>query len=127
MAIVISNLSGVPIYEQIKEQMKAAILAGEYGEGDALPSLRHLAKDLKVSVLTVTRAYTELEEEGFITVVQGKGAYVLPKGNELIREQLIRAIEQHLSEGLQTAKRADLTKEEVHAMLDLLWEVDSYE
>ena len=77
MKLVLSNASGVPIYEQIKQQIKAAILAGELREGEALPSLRSLAKDLKISVLTVTRAYTELEQEGFVQNVQGRGCFAL--------------------------------------------------
>lgn len=127
MTLIISNLSGIPIYEQIKEQLKEAIMSGEYGEGDALPSLRQLAKDLKISVLTVTRAYTELEQEGYITVIQGKGAYVMPKGNEMIREQLLREVEKGLSTAITAAKKADLSKEETTEMINLLWEVDHYE
>jgi len=88
--IIISNTSGIPIYEQIKEQIKSAILSGEIEENEMLPSLRQLARDLKISVLTTTRAYTELEQEGFVTNVQGKGCYVMGRGSELIREQLLR-------------------------------------
>ena len=90
MKIIISNTSGIPIYEQIKEQIKSAILSGEIEENEMLPSLRQLARDLKISVLTTTRAYTELEQEGFVTNVQGKGCYVMGRGSELIREQLLR-------------------------------------
>ena len=87
MKLIISNISGIPIYEQIKQQVKAAILSGELKEGEALPSLRTLAKDLKISVLTVTRAYTELEQEGFVKNVQGRGCFVLGSGSELMKEQ----------------------------------------
>lgn len=104
MKLVLSNASGVPIYEQIKQQIKAAILAGELREGEALPSLRSLAKDLKISVLTVTRAYTELEQEGFVQNVQGRGCFALGRGSELIKEQLIVRAENHLAEAIQAAK-----------------------
>ena len=86
MKLLLSNTSGVPIYEQLKAQIKEAILSGELAEGEALPSLRQLAKDLRISVLTVTRAYTQLEQEGFVTNVQGKGCYVLSRDNGMIRE-----------------------------------------
>ena len=89
MKLIISNVSGIPIYEQIKQQVKAAILSGELKEDEALPSLRTLAKDLKISVLTVTRAYTELEQEGFVKNVQGRGCFVMGRGSELMREQQI--------------------------------------
>ena len=93
MKLIISNISGVPIYEQIKQQVKSAIMAGELQEDEMLPSLRTLAKELRISVLTVTRAYTELEQEGFVKNVQGRGCYVLGQGSELLREQLICKIE----------------------------------
>ena len=87
MKLIISNVSGVPIYEQIKQQVKAAILSGELKEDEALPSLRTLAKDLKISVLTVTRAYTELEQEGFVKNVQGRGCFVMGRGSELMNSK----------------------------------------
>ena len=117
MKLVLSNASGVPIYEQIKQQIKAAILAGELREGEALPSLRSLAKDLKISVLTVTRAYTELEQEGFVQNVQGRGCFALGRGSELIKEQLIVRAENHLA-----AKMANLSREDLRRLLDILWE-----
>jgi len=89
LRIIITNTSGKPIYEQIKEQIKEAILGGDLGEGELLPSIRQLAGELKISVITTTRAYTDLEEEGFIAVQQGKGCFVLPKNTELVREQLL--------------------------------------
>lgn len=97
--VIISNVSGVPIYEQIKQQIKAAILAGELREGEVLPSLRTLAKDLKISVLTVTRAYTELEQEGFVKNVQGRGCFVMGRDSELIKEQLICKVEKKFVRG----------------------------
>lgn len=97
MHIVISNTSDLPIYVQIKEQVKEQILSGELEEDEMLPSLRQLAKDLKISVLTTTRAYNELEEEGFITSRQGKGFFVMSSGSNLIREQLIQEVEKILT------------------------------
>ena len=123
MHIIISNTSPLPIYEQIKEQIKAQILSGEIAEDEMLPSLRSLARDLKISVLTTTRAYNELEQEGFITSRQGKGFYVMPSGPALIREQLIREVEQNLSNAIQAAQRADMCGEEVVDLLRLLLEV----
>lgn len=122
MRLIISNTSGMPIYEQIKEQIKSAIMSGELGDGDALPSLRTLAKELKISVLTTTRAYTELENEGFVKNIQGKGCYVMGCGSELVREQLVRETEKSLSEAIISADRASLSRQELHALLDLLWE-----
>ena len=122
MKLIVSNISGVPIYEQIKQQIKSAILAGELKEEEALPSLRTLAKDLKISVLTVTRAYTELEQEGFVKNVQGRGCFVMGRGSELVREQLIRKVEAGLSEAIDAAAAADLSAQELHQLLDILLE-----
>lgn len=122
MKIIISNSSGIPIYEQIKEQIKGAILSGEIEENELLPSLRQLARDLKISVLTTTRAYTELEQEGFVSNVQGKGCYVRGRGSELIREQLLRDIEDNLTNAIKSAKRAAVSNEELIKMLKILME-----
>lgn len=122
MKIIISNTAGVPIYEQIKEQIKSAILSGETEENELLPSLRQLARDLKISVLTTTRAYTELEQEGYVTNVQGKGCYVMGRGSELIREQLLRDIEDNLTIAIKSAKRADVSAGELINMLKILME-----
>ena len=122
MKLIISNVSGVPIYEQIKQQVKAAILSGELKEEEALPSLRTLAKDLKISVLTVTRAYTELEQEGFVKNVQGRGCFVLGSGSELMKEQLICKVENGLTEAIKAAKIANLSNEELHHLLDIFLE-----
>ncbi len=127
MKLIISNISGVPIYEQIKQQVKAAILSGELKENDALPSLRTLAKDLKISVLTVTRAYTELEQEGFVKNVQGRGCFVLGSGSELMKEQLICKVENNLTEAIKAAKIANLSIEELHHLLDILLEANADE
>ena len=127
MKLIISNVSGVPIYEQIKQQVKAAILSGELKEEEALPSLRTLAKDLKISVLTVTRAYTELEQEGFVKNVQGRGCFVLGSGSELMKEQLICKVENGLTEAIKAAKIANLSNEELHHLLDILLEANKVE
>ena len=125
MKLIISNVSGVPIYEQNKQQVKAAILSGELKEEEALPSLRTLAKDLKISVLTVTRAYTELEQEGFVKNVQGRGCFVLGSGSELMKEQLICKVENGLTEAIKAAKIANLSNEELHHLLDILLEANT--
>ena len=125
MKLIISNISGIPIYEQIKQQVKAAILSGELKEEEALPSLRPLAKDLKISVLTVTRAYTELEQEGFVKNVQGRGCFVLGSGSELMKEQLICKVENGLTEAIKAAKIANLSNEELHHLLDILLEANT--
>lgn len=127
MKLLLSNTSGVPIYEQLKAQIKEAILSGELAEGEALPSLRQLAKDLRISVLTVTRAYTQLEQEGFVTNVQGKGCYVLSRDNGMIWEQLLRTVEQHLEQGVRAARTAGLSWEELVSMLQGQWEEESHE
>ena len=122
MKLIISNVSGVPIYEQIKQQVKSAILSGELQEDEPLPSLRTLARDLKISVLTVTRAYTELEQEGFVRNIQGRGCFVMGRGSELIREQLICKAEAGLAEAVRAARMAELSAQELHRLLDILWE-----
>ena len=125
MKLIISNASGIPIYEQIKQQVKAAILSGELHEEETLPSLRTLAKDLKISVLTVTRAYTELEQEGFVKNIQGRGCFVMGRGSELIQEQLICKVETSLTEAIQAARVANLPSEELHRLLDILLGVNA--
>lgn len=127
MRIIIKNTTGIPIYEQIKEQLKEAILSDELREGDMLPSIRQLARDLKISVITTTRAYTELEQEGFIAIVQGKGCYVLPKDSELVREQLLRRVEEGLSAAAGAARLAGVSRKELINMLDLILEEDDNE
>ncbi len=123
MHIVLSNSSALPIYEQIKEQVKAQILSGELHENEMLPSLRQLAKDLKISVLTTTRAYNELEEEGYITSRQGKGFFVMPSGSDLLKEQLIKEVESDLNNAIVAARRVSMSEEELINLLKLLLEV----
>ncbi len=124
MKLVISNRSGVPIYEQIKDQIKAAIFSGELKEDEILPSMRILAKDLKVSMITTTRAYRDLEDEGFIVNVQGKGCYVLPRNPELARENTLYAIENELQHVVTRAQAEHIRKEELIERLNLLWEAE---
>ncbi|NLG10657.1 MAG: GntR family transcriptional regulator [Coriobacteriaceae bacterium] len=122
MKIVVSNRSGVPIYEQIKEQIKTAIFSKELREDDQLPSIRGLARDLKISVITTSRAYSDLEDEGFIANVQGKGCYVLPRNKELARENALHRIEDGLQSAITVAKAEGVSKEEMLERLNLLWE-----
>ena len=122
--IIISNASDKPIYEQIYSQIKGSIVSGEISEGDALPSIRALAKDLRISVITTTRAYDELERDGFINSVPGKGFYVAEKNLELVREEHLKQIEQFLSEIVLLAAPCGLSKRELSDMLDAAWEDD---
>jgi DNA-binding transcriptional regulator YhcF (GntR family) len=118
MRVVLSNNAGVPLYQQIKEQIGTAILSGELAEDSVLPSVRALARDLRISVITTTRAYAELAAEGFIATVPGKGAYVLPLDSALVREQLLRQVEEGLQTALDAAERAGLTHAELLGILD---------
>ena len=111
MNIIISNAGNRPIYEQIYEQLKAAILTGELSEGDSLPSIRQLAKDLRVSVITTKRAYDELERDGYVNTMAGKGSYVAAKNTGIIREGQLKEIEEHMREILRLAPACQLTSE----------------
>ena len=113
MNLILSNANGAPIYEQIYTQLKAAILTGELQEGEALPSIRPLAKDLRISVITTKRAYDELERDGFIYTVAAKGCYVAPKNTELIREEHLRQLEEHLRAAAKLAALCALSDEEL--------------
>ena len=122
MKIIISNQSELPIYAQIREQIKEQILNGQLEEGEVLPSIRSLAKDIGVSVITTTRAYNDLEQEGFIATMQGKGSVVLRKDNGIIREQYLLRIEQGIETAVETAKSISLAKEELQNILDSFWQ-----
>lgn len=122
MDLIISNASGKPIYEQIYVQIKNAILSGALPPGEALPSIRALAKDLRISVITTTRAYDELEKDGFIDRVPCKGCYVAEQNLELVREAHLKQIEDHMSQIVTLAKGCSLTEEEAVRMLRLMWE-----
>lgn len=117
MKILISNKSDLPIYEQIKVQLKEQIMTGELVENDVLPSIRQLAKDLGISVITTTRAYSDLEAEGFISTMQGKGTFVLPKDNNMIREQYLKRIEEAFNNAIENAKFAEISNEELIIIL----------
>ena len=121
MDIIISNSGGVPIYDQITRQMKGLILRGELKEGEALPSMRLLAKELRISVITTKRAYEELEREGFLTTVPGKGCFVAPRDLELVREDCLRRMEEQLSQAVATAKAGGISLEEMTSALDILY------
>jgi GntR family transcriptional regulator len=122
--VVLSNGAGVPLYQQIKDQLGAAILSGELADGDALPSVRALARDLRISIITTTRAYSELAAEGFIATVPGKGAYVLPLDSALVREQLLRQVEEGLQVALDAGRRAGLQRDDLIQILDALLRVE---
>ena len=122
MNLIISNASGKPIYEQIYTQVKNCIISGELSTGDALPSIRALAKDLRISVITTTRAYDELERDGFIDRVPGKGCYVAEKNLELVREAHMKQIEEHMTEIVTLAAGCSLSEEDTVRMLRLIWE-----
>ena len=122
MNLIISNASGKPIYEQIYTQVKNCIISGELSPGDALPSIRALAKDLRISVITTTRAYDELERDGFIDRVPGKGCYVAEKNLELVREAHLKQIEEHMTEIVTLAAGCSLSEEDTVRMLRLIWE-----
>ncbi len=116
MNIFIDNKSGAPIYDQIYSQIKAAIIGGELKEDEMLPSIRSLAKDLRISVVTTKRAYDELEREGFIYTVAAKGCFVAPKNLELLREESLRQIEQHMEKIFKIAAALRLSQEEIIEM-----------
>ncbi|MDE7098297.1 MAG: GntR family transcriptional regulator [Ruminococcus sp.] len=122
MNIFIDNRSGIPIYDQIYKQVKNLIISGELKENDALPSIRSLAKDLRISVITTKRAYDELEKEGFIYTVQAKGCFVAPKNTEMLREENLKKIESLIEEILQLSASCGLTKDDIIEMIrsDLL-------
>lgn len=113
MKIIISNQSELPIYAQIREQIKEQILNGQISEGSTLPSIRQLAKEVGVSVITTTRAYSELEAEGFIATMQGKGSVVLSKDNSMLQEQYLLRIEEGLTTAIETARAIGMPKEEL--------------
>ena len=122
MNLFIDNKSGAPIYEQLYTQIKNQILSGELQPEEAMPSIRGLARDLRISVITTKRAYDELEQEGFLYAVPAKGFFVAAKNTELLREENLKKIEAHLTEAVQLAAPCGLTKQELTEMLELLWE-----
>ena len=121
MDIIIRNTGEAPIYDQITQQVKGLILSGALSEGEALPSMRALAKDLRISVITTKRAYEELEREGFITSVPGKGCFVAPRNLELVRENALRQVEEYLMKAVEATKAGGISQTEVAQTLDIIY------
>ena len=122
MTILIDNKSGAPIYDQIYSQIKNQIISGALKENEMLPSIRGLAKDLKISFVTTKRAYDELEREGFIYTIQAKGCYVAPKNVELLKEENLKKIEEHIEQIVQLAAACNLNKSDIKNMVDFAME-----
>ena len=122
MNVIISNADGRPIYEQIYQQIKGAIMKGELKDGDALPSIRALAKDLRISVITTKRAFDDLEKDGFIRSVQGKGSFVAPADPELLKEEQLKRLESRLAAAAEIAEELGMDDEEVFSLYKLLKE-----
>ena len=121
MKIIISNSSMVPIYEQIKKAIIEEILEGNLEENDSLPSIRSLAEEIKISIMTIKKAYDELENEGYIIQVQGKGTFIAPKNKELIKENAQKELEKHLMEAVNIAKKNNISKKEFNSILDIFY------
>jgi GntR family transcriptional regulator len=124
MDIVISNSSGKPIYEQITSQIKNLIITGQLKTGDMLPSMRLLAKELRISVITTKRAYEDLERDGFIESVTGKGSFVANKNAEFIKEEHLRIVEQHLQQAIDAARMSAMTLNELIEIITMLYKED---
>lgn len=122
MKIIVKNKSDLPIYEQIEEQIKEQILEGKAAENEQLPSIRQLARDLKISVITTTRVYNDLADEGFIISVAGKGYFVAPRNNELLRERMLCEMEEGLEKAVKSGRDAGLSDEEITAALKKIME-----
>ena len=125
MKIIISNSSSTPIYEQIKIQIINQIMSGELNEGDINPTIRSLALDIKISVMTIKKAYDELEEEGYIKSVQGKGTFVAPKNMELVREQANKDIENYILKIIEISNMFNISKEEILDLFEYIYGSDS--
>ena len=124
MDIIIRNSGGIPIYDQITRQVKGLILRGELREGEALPSMRLLAKELRISVITTKRAYEELERDGFLDNVPGKGCFVAPQNRELLREAQLRRVEDILAQAVDEARKGGFSLSELQELLTLLYQGD---
>lgn len=124
MDIILSNSSGKPIYEQIADQIKEQIMTGALAAGEALPSMRLLARDLRISVITTKRAYEELERAGFLENVPGKGCFVAPQNRELLREAQLRNVEDRLTQAVEEARKGGFSLDELHELLDILYKGD---
>ena len=124
MDIILSNTSGKPIYTQITDQVKEQIMTGALAPGQAMPSMRMLARELRVSVITTKRAYEDLERDGFLENVPGKGCFVAPRNRELLREAQLRRVEEHLALAAEEARKGGLSLAEVQEMLNILYSGD---
>ena len=121
MKMIISNSSSVPIYEQIKESIIKQIMNGELKEDEAIPSIRNLAQDIKISVMTIKKAYDELEQEGYIISRQGKGTFVAPKNTELAKEKAQKDIEEHISKIVDISQKYEIKKEEIIEIINIFY------
>ena len=124
MKIIISNGSSIPIYEQIKNQIISQIMSDELSEGDSIPSIRSLANDIKISVMTIKKAYDELESEGYIKSVQGKGTFVAPKNKELAKENANKEIENHIIKIIDIADKFNINKKEIIDVFEFIYRGD---
>jgi len=124
MELIIRNTTNQPIYDQIYSQIKAQIIAGKLSPGEALPSIRALAKDLRISVITTKRAYEELERDGFLDNVPGKGCFVAPQNRELLREAQLRRVEDILAQAVDEARKGGFSLSELQELLTLLYQGD---
>ena len=122
MDIIISNTSGVPIYEQIEEQIKSQIMTGSLVAGEALPSMRVLAKELKISIITTKRAYEDLERDGFIESITGKGSFVKAVNSDIVKENMMFEIQELLDKACDKAVIGKVTRDELKEMIDLLYD-----
>lgn len=122
MNIIISNSSDIPLYEQVKEQIKNKIVSNELKAGELLPSIRNLAKGLRISVITTKNAYEELEKEGYVETIPGKGTYVANKNTEIIRDEQLQKIENLIDTAVAIAKISGISKKEIEDMLSILYE-----
>lgn len=125
MNIIISNSSDLPIYKQVKNQLKNAIITNELKQGDKLPSIRVLARDLGISVITTKAAYEELESDGYVETIPSKGIYVSNKNKILIREEQLQSIESLISNSISIAKLSGIEKKEIINMIEILWEEEN--
>ncbi len=124
MDIILSNTSGKPIYTQIADQVKEQIMSGALAPGEALPSMRLLARELRISVITTKRAYEDLERDGFLENVPGKGCFVAPQNRELLREAQLRRVEERLTQAVEEARKGGLSLAELQEMLNILYSGD---
>lgn len=125
MKLIVSNSSPIPIYEQIKKSIIEQIMNDELEENEMLPSIRNLAQDIRISVMTIKKAYDELEDEGYIVSIQGKGTFVAPKNMNFVKEQAQKEIEKHLEEAILLAKKYEITKKEIEELIELFYGSDN--